>query len=123
MTATQELVLKSPQPDTMLAVIERAVMSPDFDVAKLKELLELRERYEATEARKAFVSAMNLFKRNPPRILKNKQVAFKDVRYSYAALDQVCSAVTEGLSAVGISHRWEVDQKETVISVTCVLTH
>ena len=62
--------------DSMLSIIERAVMSPDFDVVKLKELLELRERWEKNEARKAFVSAMIAFKANPPKITKNKHVHY-----------------------------------------------
>lgn len=121
--ATHELVLAPPRQDSMLTVIERAVMSPDFDVNKLKELLELRERYEAIEARKAFVSAMNAFKQNPPVITKNKDVAFGNTRYSHATLDHVCDAVIQGLSAHGISHRWKVTQDAEWITVTCVVTH
>lgn len=121
--ATHELVLSPPRQDSMLSVIERAVMSPDFDVNKLKELLELRERYEASEARKAFVAAMNAFKQNPPTITKNKDVAFGNTRYSHATLDHVCDSVIQGLSAHGISHRWKVSQDAEWITVTCVLTH
>lgn len=113
--------------DAMISVIERAIMSPDFDVAKLQHLLELRERYEASEARKAFVSAMAEFKANPPTILKNKKVGFgsgdKATSYSHATLDHVVDAVTKGLSQHGISHRWKVEQVEHWIKVTCILTH
>ena len=41
------------------------------DVDKLEKLLQLQERWEANEAKKAFVAAMNAFKANPPEILKS----------------------------------------------------
>jgi hypothetical protein len=98
------------------------------DVDKLAKLLELQERWEAGQARKAFTAAMTRFKQNPPRIGKNKHVkmVFKDGRgsaeYDHATLDHVTAQVTKALSAVGISHKWEVEQQNG-ISVTCVLTH
>ena len=110
-------------PDSMLAIINRAVMSPDFDINKLQQLLELRDRWEKNEARKAFVTAMNAFKAHPPEITKNKQVAFGQTKYNHATLDHVCDAVTKGLSEHGISHRWKVEQDKEWITVTCILTH
>lgn len=116
----QELAVR---PDSMLSIIERAVMSPDFDVNKLKELLEIRERWEKNEARKAFVAAMNEFKKSPPTITKNKSVSFGTTNYTHATLDHVCEAVIGGLSKYGISHRWTVLQDDKWIKVTCILTH
>jgi len=101
---SQELAVRGP--DSMLSIIERAVMSPDFDVNKLTQLLELRERWEKTEARKAFVAAMNEF-----------------THYNHATLDHVCDVVISGLSKHGISHRWTVAQDAGLIKVTCILTH
>ena len=49
----------------------------NIDVAKLKELLEVQERWEATQAKKAYVQAMSEFKENPPEILKDKQVKYQ----------------------------------------------
>jgi ERF superfamily len=121
--ATQTEALVPVQPDSMLAIIERAVMSPDFDINKLQTLLELRERWDKNEARKAFVKAMNAFKEHPPEITKNKQVAFGQTKYNHATLDHVCDAVTKGLSEHGISHRWQVAQEKEWITVTCILTH
>lgn len=120
--------IQMPQPDSMLTVIERAVMAPDFDVNKLAELLALRQQYEAIEARKAFVVAMNQFKRNPPAIIKNKHVRYqrKDggwTEYDHATLAGVCDAVIEGLATNGIAHAWKVDQTPDWVKVTCTLTH
>jgi hypothetical protein len=98
------------------------------DIDKLKQLMDLQERFEVREARKAFVSAMNKFKSNPPDIKKNKLVQFDTSKgqtsYRHATLDHVCDEVTKGLSGVGITHAWKVGQeKDGLITVTCVLTH
>jgi hypothetical protein len=98
------------------------------DIDKLKQLMDLQERFEVREARKAFVAAMNKFKSNPPDIKKNKLVQFDTSKgqtsYRHATLDHVCDEVTKGLSGVGITHAWKVGQeKDGLITVTCVLTH
>lgn len=109
--------------DALLRIVERAINSPDFDVNKLQALLDMRERWEANEARKAFVAAMNAFKANPPAISKNKHVHFGQTEYDHATLDHVTDTITQALSKHGISHRWEVTQQDGKIRVTCVLTH
>jgi ERF superfamily len=55
-------------------------------------------------------------------ILKNKHLMLDGMEYDHATLDHVTEAITETLSAVGISHRWKVSQSPE-IAVTCVLTH
>ena len=118
----QELAVK-PSGDGLMAVIERALHTPDMDVAKLQELLNVKERWDAIEARKAFVVAMNAFKAHPLTITKNKQVNFGNTHYSHATLDHVVDVVTGGLGQHGISHRWSVEQGDGNIKVTCILTH
>jgi hypothetical protein len=97
------------------------------DLAKLEQLMALQERWEANEARKAYVAAMAQFKRNPPEILKRKHVNFTTQKgttdYMHATLADVCAAVIKGLADVGISHRWDVEQQNDRITVHCVLTH
>lgn len=113
----------------LMRLIERAATSPDFDVAKLEKLLEVRERWEAGEARKAFVTALAAFKASPPTVIKNKHAGFESRRtgdktdYDYATLDQVCGVIAPALSRHGLSHRWETAQADGRIRVTCILTH
>lgn len=117
--------LAIPEPKTALTPAEllQMAISRDADIDKLQRLMELQERWEANEARKAFVAAMKRFKDNPPQITKNKHVQFGTTNYHHATLDHVCEAVTKGLSAVGITHAWKVAQDNGVITVSCVLTH
>lgn len=122
-TNGEALVLTSgPSAITPMQLLEMA-MSQNADLEKLKQLMDLQERWEKNEARKAFVEAMNAFKRNPPTILKNHTVSFGETTYKHATLDHVVKEVTEALSAHGISHRWTVKQDKDWITVTCVLTH
>jgi hypothetical protein len=109
----------------------RIAVSQRADLDQLTKLMDLQERWEANEARKAFHAAMKQFKSNPPRIIKNHHVHYqpKDNTkapsdYKHATLDQVCDAIIGALSDCGISHRWKVDQAEKEwIKVTCILTH
>ena len=98
------------------------------DLDKLEKLMALQERWEKTEARKAFVVALNAFKAAPPEIIKNKLVSFTTSKgkteYKHATLDQVSGIIGAALAQFGISHRWEVEQPDGgKIRVTCVLTH
>lgn len=114
----------------LMALISKAATDPAMDVAKLKELLEVKERWEAGEARKAFVRALAEFKQDPPTITKNKHVGFTSrdgsagADYWHATLDHVCDQIGERLSRKGLSFRWETKQDDKgMISVTCVLQH
>ena len=121
-----ELVtIEQRQQVTPSALLEIAV-SKGADVAQLQQLLDLQLRYEANEARKAFVTALTAFKRNPPDIWKTKAVSFGagKTSYKHATLDNASAQIGAALAQHGISHRWEVEQKEGgVIQVTCILTH
>lgn len=107
---------------TPMGILQLAI-SQGADIDKLTKLMELQERWEANKARKAFNAAMAKFKANPPQISKNKHVKFGTTEYDHATLDHVSERITSALSAVGISHKWAVQQKDGQISVSCVLTH
>lgn len=134
--ATQQIELIAddprlrPESDSvaLMRILERALHAPDFDIAKMNALLEMKERWDKGEARKAYVRAMNAFKANPPAILKNKHVHFDTQKgttdYDHATLDHVCEQVTKGLSTHGISHNWKLQQfPDGKVKVTCILTH
>lgn len=100
----------------------QVAMERGADLDKMQQLMDLQERWEASEARKAFVAAMTVFKANPPDIIKTKLVSYGNTSYKHATLADVCAAAIQGLAQHGISHRWDVEQADK-ITVTCVLTH
>jgi hypothetical protein len=105
-----------------LVMVERALQQ-NSSVETLAKLMELAERWQANEARNAYVVAMNAFKKNPPTLLKNKHVQFGNTNYDHATLDNVVDTITAGLSKHGLSHSWKVEQTDARIKVTCVITH
>ena len=120
MSETKAIEVHQPNPyDEKLAVtpmdLIQLAVGQNADIDKLEKLMNLQLRWEANEAKKAFVTAMNAFKADPPEITKNKLVAFGQTSYSHATLDQVCGKVTESLSKHGISHRWRVEQIDGLI--------
>jgi len=99
------------------------------DIERLERLMDLQERFNRDQALKAFNSAMAEFKKNPPVILKNAHVHYKKkdgsiTEYDHTTLDNICKAIDEALSAVGIAYRWRTGQAENGdVQVTCILTH
>jgi len=94
------------------------------DLEKLRQLMDLQDRWEAAQARKAYVAAIAAFKAEPMRILKSKQVNIPGgAKFAHATLADVCDGVVAALSKHGLSHKWELQQDGDRITVTCILTH
>lgn len=97
------------------------------DLDKLQQLMDMKNKWEADEARKAFTVALAAFKANPPKLIKSKHVNFTTTKgntdYWHAPLDEVCDLVGRELSAHGLSHRWSVTQENGGICVACILEH
>lgn len=118
----QQLVAPSMGAVTPVDLLRRALDS-GADLDRLERLMDLQQRYEEAEARKAYVADMALFKMNPPQIIKDKVVAFSGTSYTHATLGNVTGAIVEGLAQHGFSHRWDTEQQGANVSVTCILTH
>src|SRR5437762_5819059 len=61
----------SVEPRSLLEVISRAVVDPRCDVIKMSALLDLQERIEAREQKKAFMAAMGRLAPKLPEIDRN----------------------------------------------------
>lgn len=98
------------------------------DLDRLERLMGLQERWEASEAKKAFDAAHAAFKAEAVEIIKRKDVDFKNregkrTHYKHAELSDVVDALAAPLSQHGFSFRWVVKQSPDWIEVTCLLTH
>jgi hypothetical protein len=114
------------QPQSPMAMMVQAQqMGVSLDT--LERMWALQVKFEEREAMKAYVDAMAEFKKNPPKILKDKHVHYVgakgDVDYDHATHYGVTSAILAGLAAVGITHKWTPDQSGKTIGITCTLTH
>jgi hypothetical protein len=102
-------------------------MAGDIPIEKLEKMLELQERWEANEAKKAYHQAMAAFKAKPPVIVKDKHVRFATkagvTEYNHASLGKVTSTINSALSEHGLTAAWKTDQVDGQIKVTCTITH
>jgi hypothetical protein len=109
------------------AVLIQQAITAGADLDKLEKALALQERWEANQAKKAYHLAMAKFKANPPKIDKDREVAFDTshgkTRYSHASLFNVTEKINSALSEHGLSASWVTNQASDVISVTCRITH
>ncbi len=114
--------------DSSPAEMIRLAVSGKANLEQLKGLLDLQERFEANQAKKAYHSAMAAFKANPPKINKDKTVGYEaktggKVGYKHASLANVTDKISAELSKYGLSASWIPKQETTSISVTCKITH
>jgi hypothetical protein len=117
----------TPQPPSTM--IELALTS-GADLDKIEKLIELQERWERNEAKKAYHLAMSAFKANPPEILKAVHVSFKSKKtgqlteYDHPDLADVAEKVSKAMSTHGLHASWSTAQHEGgQIEVTCTITH
>jgi hypothetical protein len=123
MSTENQIVLKEnaelKQAVTPMDMLQMAV-SQGADLDKLEKLMALQERWEAAQAKKAFVVAMTEFKANPPQILKDMTNKQYDSKYS--SLANFVNTVNPALSKHGLSANWAIDQTAG-IRITCSVTH
>jgi hypothetical protein len=119
----QAMITTASTPSELLSL----AVSRGADLATIEKFMDLQERWEANEARKAFVAAMSAFKTEAIEVLKRKRVEFEGrggtVSYSHAELSDVVEGVGPALAKHGLAYRWDVRQEPNAITVDCVLTH
>lgn len=108
--------------DLLRMAIERGA-----DLDRLEKLMDLQERWDKEQARKAYVAAMAEFKSSPISIVKDKHVSFTTQKgkteYDHATIGNVTAQICAALGKHGFSHRWDTEQQEGRIAVTCLITH
>jgi len=103
---------------TPAKLLEMAV-SQNADIDKLEKLMQLQERWDANESKKAFVAAISAFRNTVPSIQKTR----KTNNSAYAGLAESIAAIQPSMSANGLSHSWRTSQSDNKITVTCCVTH
>lgn len=105
-------------PITPMAMLAQAI-ERGMPVETIDKLMVLGERYDATQARKAFDMAIAAAKAEIPVVIKN---ATGHNSKRYADFAAIARAVDPVISKHGLSYRFRTVQTEK-ISVTCVLSH
>lgn len=107
-----------PAASTPMAIIERAVAS-GASIDTISKLMDLQERWEANQARKAFNEAVSEAKAKIRPVVRNKT---GHNSRAYADFAAIASAVDPILADLGLSYRFRTEQGER-INVTCILSH
>lgn len=126
--ATPRAAIPLPQQAATPSMLLAMAVQQGADLDRLERLMALQERWDANEARKAFVEAMTAFKAEPLEIFKRKEVGYTTkegefVGYKHATLADVTDVVVPAMARHGLSHRWDVEQRDGRIFVSCVVTH
>lgn len=110
---------------TTPADLLRLAIDKGLDLPTLERLMDLQDRYEGKQAKRAYDSAFAAFKAEAVTILKGRKVTDGPLRgKSYAELHDVVNAVTPALSKHGLSSAWKLTKDDRDwIEVTCYLRH
>lgn len=136
MAADQQMVIAEPngralveaKRPTMMHLMEMAI-TQGAKAEELGKLMELQFKWQAEEARLAYVEAVQLFKANPPELKRTKDVSYPnkgggETSYSHVELHKANKAISEALRAVGLTATWKTSSDPSGRTFcTCVLTH
>jgi ERF superfamily len=114
-------------PVTPMDMLNRAVQS-GADIDMIEKLLNLQERWEASNARKAFDNAMAAAKAEIPTITKNRVVDFTSAKgrtnYRYEDLGEIAKIVDPILAKHGLFYRYRTTSNvNEPVTVTCIVSH
>lgn len=114
--------------DPMVSMIERVVMDPNASLDKLERMLAMKERLDATNARRAFDAAISEAKAEIPPIIKNRTVDFTGktgirTHYKHEDMAEIARTVDPILGRHGLSYRYRTLQEAGRVTVTCVMSH
>lgn len=117
MDETKELQSYSPH-----GLISQA-LAQNVPIETLERLMDLQVKWQANQARMMFLEALNKFQSIVPALTKKKKVAFNQTKYSYTPLSDIVSGIKSSMQQTGLSHRWELEEKEDNIICTCIISH
>ncbi|MQY48233.1 hypothetical protein GAO09_19550 [Rhizobiales bacterium RZME27] len=115
---TENMPAQAAAPMTPMEMVGRALeMGVSADI--LKQMMDLRDREDAKQARKAFDAAISKAKSRMSPVVKN---ATGHNSKRYADFSAIARMVDPILSEYGLSYRFKTTQIDK-ITVTCVLSH
>lgn len=104
------------------SLIQLAIESK-LPIEHLEKLMALKERYDAIEAKKEFLTSMNQFQGLCPVLEKTKLVSFGTTKYKYAPLGEITEAIKSPMKETKLSFRWEMTDETDKLICTCIVSH
>ena len=115
---TTEL-MKAENPNQLIQI----AVQNNAPIESLEKLMDLQERWEKKEARKAFYEAKTSFQEKKPKIVKDQSVKFGNTAYNFASLPSIQKQVDPIIAKYGLSYSFEQAQQDNRIEITCVISH
>ena len=114
----EELQVQNPQ-----QLIAMAIQSGS-GIEQLEKLMDLQERWEKKEARKAFFKSMAQFQKLKPIVKKDKNADYGQgkAKYKWASLDSIQKAIDPVISDLGLSYTFETIE-DVKLTIICKVTH
>lgn len=109
---------------TSLGLVERA-LDRGVDISTMEKLIELQERTERNNARRAFDQAIAAAKAEFGKIGKSGSVSHGQGKtsFSHETMADISEAIDKPLSRYGLSYRFTTSQGQGGITVTCIIAH
>ena len=102
------------KPDLLAYAIQQG-----SSIDTIEKMMDLKERNDKYEAEKQFTDAMNKFRAECPTISKSKE----GHNSKYAGLAETIDQIKGVMAENGLSHRWTTGQRDSVVNVTCIVSH
>jgi hypothetical protein len=121
-----ELPPLAPQSESaaIIGMIERMASDPTVDIARLERILELRERVNAQNEKRAFDAAFAMMQPDLPVISEKGEIKVgNDIRGRYAKWADIGDAIAPVLARHGFALRHRITQADAKVTVTGVLSH
>jgi hypothetical protein len=133
-TAQEIVIATEAAPPPALATSPMELLSRALergaDLAMVEKLMDLAERQDKLQARRAYDEAIAAAKAEIPIIRKNRQVKVAsknggaDTNYVHEDLAEIARVVTPILSRHGLSYRFRTHyEPNQPVSVTCIISH
>jgi hypothetical protein len=114
-------------PVTPMDMLNRAVQS-GASLEMVAKLMDLQDRWKASQSLEAFNEAMAAAKAEIPTITKNREVDFTSAKgrthYRYEDLGNIANTVQPILAKHGLSYRYRATSNvNEPVTVTCIVSH
>lgn len=108
---------------TPMEMVERAIASGS-GVDVIEKLMGLQERWEKSQAKKAYDEAMAQAKAELPVIVKDKRVSYSgNTGFMHETLPGIAKLIDPVLTKYGLSYRFRTASDDKSVTVTCVVSH
>lgn len=118
-----QLPATQPQPNGMVAMMERLALNPDLPVEKLEKLLDMQIKVRAIEAEQSYSAAMAIVQSKLPTVARDRLNEHTNSRY--ARIEAIAKAIKPIYTAEGFSLSFTeaASPKKDHVRVVGVLRH